>query len=44
MGTKAGKDKSNDYNSNLRNATVRFAMIDMVQNPPKGFEYVSQPS
>jgi hypothetical protein len=26
-------------NSNVRNATVNFAMIDMIKNPPVGFEY-----
>jgi len=41
MGTKRGKDMSEEYNSNIRNATIRFAMIDMITNPPRGFEYVS---
>jgi baculoviral IAP repeat-containing protein 6 len=40
MGSKKGKDLSDAYNSNIRAATVRWAMIDMLRNPPQGFEYV----
>jgi hypothetical protein len=25
--------------SNIRNATIRLAMIDQIQKPPAGFEY-----
>jgi ubiquitin-protein ligase len=40
MNTPDGKDKSNEYNSNVRNATIRFAMLDMIEKPPVGFEYM----
>jgi len=41
MHTPEGKRQSDQYNSDVRNATLRFAMIDQLKNPPKGFEYVT---
>jgi len=41
MHTAEGKKNSDNYNSEVRNATVKFAMIDQIRNPPRGFEYVT---
>ncbi len=30
---------SHAYNAKRRNATIRFAMLEQIRNPPKGFEY-----
>jgi ubiquitin-protein ligase len=38
-GTPHGTTQSNSYNNRVRVATVKFAMIDQLENPPKGFEY-----
>ncbi len=43
LNTPQGKIKSNDYNDNIRYETVRVAMINMIENPPKGYEdFVSE--
>jgi len=38
-GTPHGTSQSTSYNNRVRVATVKFAMIDQLENPPKGFEY-----
>ena len=40
--TSDGIKKSKKYNDNLIPSTIKFAMIDMIKNPPKGFESVVQ--
>lgn len=40
IGTPVGRDESNKYNALIREHTVRWAMIDIIKNPPKGFEEV----
>jgi ubiquitin-protein ligase len=42
MNTPLGKKKSDQYNAGVRNATIKFAMLDQLENPPVGFEYVTQ--
>ena len=41
IGTPAGTSASKSYNQTIRNATIRWAMIDHLENPKKGFEDVS---
>ena len=36
-GTAAGEERSREYNENVRLATMRFAMRDMLRRPPDGF-------
>jgi ubiquitin-protein ligase len=38
-GTPHGTTQSKNYNNRVRVATLKFAMIDQLENPPKGFEY-----
>jgi ubiquitin-protein ligase len=38
LNTPQGKIKSDNYNDNIRYETVRVAMINMIENPPKGYE------
>lgn len=38
MGTTSGDLESKRYNRNIRSQNINFAMIDMIKNPPKGFE------
>ncbi len=38
LNTPQGKIKSYNYNDNIRYETVQVAMINMIQNPPKGYE------
>lgn len=40
MGTAHGRAQSDQYNHTIREGTLNFAMIDMLRNPPKGFEKV----
>jgi hypothetical protein len=40
MGTPSGQASSKSYNGNIREQTVRWGMIEMLKNPPKGFENV----
>ncbi|KAN0018279.1 hypothetical protein ACTFIU_010893 [Dictyostelium citrinum] len=40
IGTKSGMASSSSYNHNLIPATIQFAMIDMIQNPPLPFKEV----
>jgi len=35
-----GKTSSKAYNANVRENTVRWAMVDMLKSPPAGFEDV----
>ena len=35
-----GKAASKAYNANLREQTVRWGMVEMLRNPPKGFEEI----
>ena len=39
-GTETGKSLAWDYNARQREGTLRLAMLDMIQRPPKGFEEV----
>jgi len=41
MHTPGGKSQSDQYSSNVRNATIKYAMIEQIENPPKGFEYIT---
>jgi ubiquitin-protein ligase len=38
--TVKGKQNSYEYNENLHSHTIKLAMIDMLKNPPNGFEEV----
>jgi hypothetical protein len=40
IGTPVGWISSRVYNENLKPHTVRYAMVEMLTNPPKGFEEV----
>lgn len=40
IGTPSGKTKSFNYNDKIRKETLRWAVIDMIKNPPFGFEEV----
>lgn len=40
MGTQAGTNKSNKYNSNLYASTINYAMIDMIKSSPSGYDEV----
>ena len=40
MNTSIGKQKSDAYNEALHPHTIRLAMLDMIKNPPNGFEDV----
>ena len=40
IGTDNGKAQSDSYNKNIEAQTIRWAMVDMLKNPPKGFEEV----
>ena len=39
-GTPAGEQRSREYNDNLRAATLRHAVRDMLRRPPAGFESI----
>ena len=39
-GTPAGEQRSREYNDNLRAATLRHAVRDMLRRPPAGFEAI----
>jgi len=41
MHTPGGKSQSDQYSSNVRNATIKYAMIEQIEKPPKGFEYIT---
>jgi baculoviral IAP repeat-containing protein 6 len=40
IGTPAGDAETARYNRNIRLQNITFAMIEMIRNPPKGFEEV----
>ena len=40
ISTPAGKKASLQYNANIRQATVRWAMLDMLMQPPACFQRV----
>ena len=40
IGTENGIRKSLEYNNNIYPNTIKLAMIDMIKNPPKGFEEI----
>ncbi len=40
MGTTRGTQASDAYNADQQQATVKFAMIEMLKNPPPNFEDV----
>ena len=39
-GTPAGTRQSNEYNKNIRNMNIRWAIIENILNPPNEFEFV----
>ena len=39
-GTAVGNERSREYNENIRLATMRFAIRDMLKRPPAGLESV----
>mmetsp|Transcript_12538 Transcript_12538/g.19197 ORF Transcript_12538/g.19197 Transcript_12538/m.19197 type:complete len:253 (-) Transcript_12538:17-775(-) len=42
IGTEQGEKESEEYNRAIRRNTVRWAMIDQLQNPKPGFEIVTK--
>ena len=40
INTPVGKKKSDDYNEEKEPHTINLAMIDMIRNPPKGYEEI----
>ena len=40
MGTDIGNKKSLEYNNNLYPHTIQYAIINMINNPPIGFEEI----
>ena len=40
IGTPMGWVSSRVYNENIKPETIRYAMVDMLRKPPKGFEEV----
>lgn len=40
IGTKEGDEQNEKYNQNIRQATANWAIKDMIQNPPIGFEEI----
>ena len=40
MGTEIGNSHSLLYNKNLYPNTIKYAIIDMIENPPQGFELI----
>ena len=40
MGTPFGESQNNGYCNIIRYCNVKFAMIDMIKNPPAGYEKV----
>lgn len=40
IGTKAGKSRSDHYNQKIKSGTSLYAIKDMIENPPFGFEEV----
>lgn len=40
MGSAQGIKRSEGYNKRIRNATMRWAILDMLQNPPQEFKHV----
>lgn len=40
IGTPLGNKHNKEYNEERETATIQWAMIDMLQNPPQGFEQV----
>jgi ubiquitin-protein ligase len=40
MNTSAGKIKSEEYNNNIQIETIKWCMINMINNPPLGYEQV----
>jgi len=40
MNTPEGDAKNQGYSNIVRHSNVKFAMIDMIKNPPKGFESI----
>jgi baculoviral IAP repeat-containing protein 6 len=42
INTNEGNKKSKSYNKNIHSKTIELAMINMINNPPQGFEEVIQ--
>lgn len=40
QGTTEGEKKNEAYSNIVRYCNIKFAMIDNMRNPPKGFEHV----
>ncbi len=40
MSTSSGKSASQSYNDNIRQQNIRWAMVDQLKNPSRGFEEV----
>jgi len=40
QGTDFGKRKSKEYNENIYPNTIKYAMLDMIKNPPSGLEEI----
>ncbi len=40
MGTPFGESQNNRYSNIIRYCNVKYAMIDMINNPPAGYEKV----
>jgi hypothetical protein len=40
MNTEVGNKESNNYNEIIQNATMEWAIIDCIKNPPNGFENI----
>lgn len=40
IGTPHGNSSSDNYNRNIQQQTVRWAMLDLIKNPPKEWEPV----
>ena len=42
MGTAEGDRNSRQYNEDIRDGTIRIAMLDQLKKPPRGFEDVTR--
>jgi len=40
MGTPEGEKKNEGYKNIVKYCNIKYAMIDQIKNPPKGFEKV----
>ncbi len=42
IGTPNGQNQSRTYNDNIKKQNVRYAMIEQIKNPPRGYEDIIQ--